>query len=600
MQQFVNIDQEYTVFCLFGGMGGGALGAQMASAEYRGLRGRAVIIGSVDSDPDACADFEMLTGVKATQLDLFDRQQYIDWWGVEPPADWREATPEDLRAAAQGQDPDVVIITAPCKGFSGLLSQERSSSRKYQALNKLTFRGVFLTLEAWRHNLPAFILFENVPRIATRGKRFLREIKGLLAAYGYVFDERHHDCGELGGLAQRRRRYLLVARNPAKVSSYLYHPPRQRVRAIGEVLSELPLPDDPAGGPMHRLPRLQWLTWVRLALIPAGGDWRALQGIEAGKYSIVPESNGLHTNKYRVLRWDGPAGTATGSDRLGSGAPAVADPRLGYQPHRGAYRVGRWDEPSTTVVGSADVRGSNGMAAVADPRIGHTPRDGAMQVGAWDAPAGPVVGSAAVTSSNGMAAVADPRYSRQPRAGVLSVQAWDRPGLTVTGGRDPNGNMLSVADPRLGCSPRNGAYAVTHWDQPAGAVTGAGDVHAQGASCVADPRIPADDERPDPPPVIIAEDGTWHRPLTTLELMALQGFPTRRPDGRPIELAGRSDRAWRERIGNAVPPPTMQAIMEQIIYSLLASETGDFRLDALQTGVWVEPWAPHEERMGAS
>ncbi len=468
MQEFVNIDMEYTTFYVFCGIGGAAVGAQQAVSEYRGLRGRAVVLGGVDNDPDACADFEALTGVRATCLDLFDREQYRDWHGQEPPASWREATPDDIRAAAQGQTPDVVVVTAPCKGFSGLLSQEKSESRRYQALNRLTFRGMFLALEAWKDNLPAFFLFENVPRISTRGRRFLSEIKRLLAAYGYVWDERHHDCGEIGGIAQHRRRYLLVARHPAKVTSYLYHPPRQRVRAIGEVLSQLPMPDDPAGGPMHRLPRLQWRTWVRLALIPPGGDWRDLQRIQPGQYTIT-----------------------------------------------------------------------------------YSPRDGALRVGCWDAPASPVVGSAAVTSSNGIAA---------------------------------------VADPRLGCQPRNGTMGVLAWDRPAGTVTASGDVHA-GAAAVADPRIPADDERGTW--VLVSPWGYWHRPLTTLELLALQGFPTHRADGSPIVLAGRSDRAWRERIGNAVPPPTMAAIMGQMLYSLLASETGDFRLDALQTGVWVRP----EERL---
>lgn len=555
MQQFVNIDMEYTTFYVFCGIGGAAIGAQQATAEYRGLRGRAVVLGGVDNDPDACADFEALTGVRATCLDLFDREQYRDWWGVEPPADWREATPEDLRAAAQGQTPDVVVVTAPCKGFSGLLSQAKSESRRYQALNRLTFRGMFLALEAWKDDPPAFFLFENVPRISTRGRRFLSEIKRLLAAYGYVFDERHHDCGELGGLAQRRRRYLLVARHPAKVSSYLYNPPRQRVRAIGEVLSELPMPDDPAGGPMHRLPRLTWKTWVRLALIPPGGDWRDLQRIRGGEYLIQPymRDGETHPNKYRVCRWDEPAPTVTGS-RLGSGAPAIADMRLGHTPMgngRGAFWVQGWDQPSGTITADPSHRKSGGASVVADPRITHAPRDGAMRVGAWDTPASPVVGSAAVTSSNGIAA---------------------------------------VADPRLGCQPRNGTMGVLAWDRPAGTVTASGDVHA-GAAAVADPRIPADDERGTW--VIVSPWGYWHRPLTTLELMALQGFPTRRPDGSPIVLAGRSDRAWRERIGNAVPPPTMAAIMGQMLYSLLASETGDFRLDALQTGVWVRP----EERV---
>nr|PZN36689.1 MAG: DNA cytosine methyltransferase [Bacillota bacterium] len=475
-------------------------------------------------------------------LDLFSTEDYEAFHGRRPPAGWREATPEDLRAAAGGCTPDVVFSSPPCKGFSGLLPSAAAQSARYQALNRLTFRGIWLALEAWREDPPGLIILENVPRITSRGADLLRDLKGLLAAYGYVWHEGYHDCGELGGLGQRRRRYLLVARRPDKVPVFLYRPPKRRVRSIGEILGPLPLPDDPAGGPMHRLPRLQWITWLRLALIPAGGDWRALQEVRPGTYRIVPE--GGSRNRYRV-------------ERVDSLGPWAADPRLGYQPHKGAFRVGRWDRPATTVVGSVDVRGSNGMAAVADPRIGYSPRDGAMQVGAWDAPAGPVVGSASVTSSNGIAA---------------------------------------VADPRLGCSPRNGAYSVTPWDQPAGAVTGAGDVHAQGASCVADLRIPADHERPDPPPVIIAEDGTWHRPLTTWELAALQGFPLWMPDGSPLVLAGRSDRRWREAIGNAVPPPAARAIAESILLTLLAASTGDeWILSPYGTPPWVAPYSTEEE-----
>jgi hypothetical protein len=63
-------------------------------------------------------------------------------------------------------------------------------------------------------------------------------------------------------------------------------------------------------------------------------------------------------------------------------------------------------------------------------------------------------------------------------------------------------------------------------------------VHAQGAAVVADPRLPAATDQG--VWLIVAEDGTWHRPLTTLELAALQGFPTTLPDGAPLVLAGRS------------------------------------------------------------
>lgn len=240
-----------------------------------------------------------------------------------------------------------------------------AESDKYQALNRLVTRGLLLAMEAWRDDLPAIILLENVPRITSRGKDLLHTVKGLLRSYGYVVSEGFHDCGELGGLAQHRRRYLLIARFPKKVTSFVYKPAKHRVKALGEVIGPLPMPDDPAGGPMHRLPRLEWKTWKRIALIPAGGDWRDLED----------------ANTYRIIPWEEPAGTVTSGNSPSCGAVSVADPRLDHNPRKGVFRVALWDRPATTVVGSASVRGSNGVAAVADPRVGHRPRDGAYQVG---------------------------------------------------------------------------------------------------------------------------------------------------------------------------------------------------------------------------
>lgn len=91
--------------------------------------------------------------------------------------------------------------------------------------------------------------------------------------------------------------------------------------------------------------------------------------------------------------------------------------------------------------------------------------------------------------------------------------------------------------------------------------------------------------------MIIALDGTWHRPLTTLELAALQGFPMIMPDGRPLQLAGKSDARWRERIGNAVPPPAARAIGEQILFALMVSAKGEWALGS--TGVWVKEMMWH-------
>ena len=53
---------------------------------------------------------------------------------------------------------------------------------------------------AWKDDPVELIVFENVPRIANRGRHLLDQITGLLRHYGYAVAETTHDCGELGGL----------------------------------------------------------------------------------------------------------------------------------------------------------------------------------------------------------------------------------------------------------------------------------------------------------------------------------------------------------------------------------------------------------------
>lgn len=485
----------FTVFHLFCGLGGGALGFQQAQESWHGHPAQFQTLGGVDSDPEACADFATLTGTPATCLDLFTRQDYLAFHGHEPGPDWHEATPEDLRQAAGGHRPDVIFASPPCKGFSALLPAKQAASPKYEALSRLTVRGLALALTAWSDNLPGLILLENVPRITSRGQRVLATIQSLLSAAGYLLDERTHDLGSVGGLAQHRRRYLLVARLPTKVPALLYQVPSRSVRAIGSVLGSLPSPDAPEAGPLHRLPRLQWRTWVRLALIPAGGDWRNLPAIPPEPYilPVDPSSDSHHRPSL--------AGSVKSSLSPDGEAPTL---RLGHQPRAGVYQVAPWDEPSSTIVGHARVGGSNGVAA--------------------------------------------------------------------------------VADPRLTCTPRSGAYRVQAWDVPASTVTAHGDVHNQGSASVADPRLPAHSSGTW---TIVALDGTWHRPLTTLELVALQGLPTHLPNGDPLTLAGNSQARWRERIGNAVPVPAAKAIASTMLRTLIGAQVGQFLWSVYLTAVWV-------------
>lgn len=505
--------REFTSGFLFCGLGAGALGFLRSCAQLGGATARFRSLGGVDIDPEACADFEMLTGSPALCADL------------------ATLTPGELRGAWGNRRPDVIFSSPPCKGFSGLLSNRVAQSEKYQALNRLVLQGLFLACETWSEP-PPLIVLENVPRIQSRGAHLLRQVRQLLAGYGYVFHEGTHDCGEIGGLAQHRRRYLLVARRPADVPSFVYQPPRQRVKAIGEVLEKLPLPEDPGAGPLHTLPRLSWLTWLRLALIPAGGDWRDLP-------RVVPEGAERRSVWARcdVRGWYQSARTVAGEGSNG-GFDVVA---LRSPSRPNLFGVRGWDQPALTVTGSASVSGSNGAAAVADPRI--------------------------------------PEWHK----GILGVRQWNEPSGTVTGSAAPSRGAFALADPRelaLGCAPRAGAYGVLSWEEAARTITGSMAID-NGRAAVADPRPPGDHRYP----IIIAADGTWHRPLTPLELAALQGIPTV-IYGRPLELAGRRRSGWIERIGNAVPVGAAQAIGDQLLRALLAAALETWTLGS--TPIWVQ------------
>jgi site-specific DNA-cytosine methylase len=532
-------------------------------------------------------DFGRLAGVSGTVLDMFDREQFIAFHGREPGPGWRECTPQDIQRAAGNERPHIVFLSAPCKGFSGLLSEAKSKTGKYQALNRLTLRGVWLMLEAWADDPPELVLFENVPRLATRGRALLDRITAMLRAYGYATAETTHDCGELGGLAQTRKRFLLVARHMAKVPPLLYEPEKKSLRAVGDVLGRMLLPGDLRAGPMHRVPSLQWKTWVRLAFVEAGSDWRSLNkvAVQDGMlrdYLVVPE---MHRGGYGVRSWSEPTGVVAGESRPSNGAFSVADPRFDQSAQWNdghAYGVKAWTEPSATV--TAKLAPGSGYGTVADPRCPVTLHNNAFRVVRYDGPAQAVTGG--LGSVGGC--VADPRGGPDAELlhGKYHITPWQSPARTVIAG-NANG-AFAVADPRSGMLGdraaylSGGHYGVIPWHQPSGAVSAAA-CHDNGRWSVADPRMPLAADKI--VALIRAIDGTWHRPFTTLELAALQSLVD--PEEQ-LELDGLSDSAWRERIGNAVPSSAAQAIASEMGRTLLLAWSGEtFALSAAP--VWVRP-----------
>lgn len=488
-------EDEILHFHLFCGLGGGARGFNRSTAKVGNVRGVSKCVGGVDSDRRAVLDFGTLAGVPGTELDLFDLEQYRAFHGKDPAPGWREATPDDLRAAAGGRTPNIVFTSPPCKGFSGLLSSARSASARYQALNRLTVRGVMLALEAWKDDLPEFFLLENVPRIATRGAHLVRQIEALLRAAGYATNPTFHDCGELGNLAQRRRRFLLVGRNMAKVPIYLYEPPRRPLRTVGEILEAFPMPGAEEAGPMHHMRRLQWITWLRLAFVEAGSDWRSLEKLRVvdGKladYGIVPAAV-YHAGILGVNSWDEAAPTITGRAQPTTGGFSVADPRI-QGAHHGVLGVVPWEDASGVVQGAS--RPQNGPFAVCDPRMPEgTGEYRQLGVNAWDGPVGTLTGQSA--HGGGAYSVADPRMSDNPdrHQNQFRVVQWKGSAGTIIGATRPGSGAQGVADPRLlsreGASARqyNNVYRVVQWDGPSCAVT-AGQGPTSGGQAIADPR----------------------------------------------------------------------------------------------------------------
>lgn len=648
----------FKVVTFFCGLGAKTLGLLRARSRSGS---RFESIGAFDVDPVAVADFQLLTGALA---------QVVDLGKIKP---W------ELAKRCEGV-PDVVVLSPPCKGFSGCLPESMSKQEKYEALNRLALQSIKLAVTAWPGQLPKLILLENVPRMISRGKKWLAKITKLLRKHDYEIDLEPHDCGEWGGLAQKRERLLLVARLRSACPSYLLRPANLGLRPMSTVLWQLPppVPGSTAGGPHHRLPEINALNWLRLSAIPAGQDWRCIPErvhlVDADPR--LPNDGRRHAGKYGPQDPSRPAHAVIAEARTGKGWSDIADPRCGGDPHgrqSGLYGVSSSEGQSHTVVAAARA-GSHSWASVTDPRLDErsTRQNGGFGVNDSERPGHSVLAEGSVR--NTWSSVSDPRLDCTQRAGSYGVSDSGTPSGTVVAHAHIDNSTTAIADPRSDCPRREDSIGVSDPARPYKTpVIGHQKVENSPSSVadhrVLDARVPAqnrdnfgvqDSAKPSAtiraqhpartapstvadgrelfqptheliasqpwsgdreawvrgdfclvgPEVEItkgargryliirAPDGTVHRPMTTAELMMLQGIPVWHrpgdstelelgdPSGQWVQLGG-SDALVREHVGNAVPVPTAQAIGEVMLELL---DLGAIEVFSLSSGgIWVEP-----------
>lgn len=106
------LKRTLTHFHLCCGLGSGAAGFSDSKPVLGSVQAEWRCLGGVDVDPAGLRDFQMMTGVPGTLMDLFTREQYTAFHGQQPPAGWIEATAEDLRRAAGNEDPDASVSGA--------------------------------------------------------------------------------------------------------------------------------------------------------------------------------------------------------------------------------------------------------------------------------------------------------------------------------------------------------------------------------------------------------------------------------------------------------------------------------------------------------
>lgn len=230
--------------------------------------------------------------------------------------DIRVVTADEIIRCSPTNKIDLIAACPPCQSFSSLTSKyKRKDSR-----DELIFEFARMVEQI----KPAFIMMENVPGLAIKGKKLFTPVINKFKKIGYNIEYRVLEVADYGVPQNRKRLVVLGALGkdisiPPATHSEHTEPGKQKWRTVRDAISHLPEPiglamSKTCGGPKmhnwHISRDLSAINLERLRFIKPGGDRTELP--EHLRPDCHKNKQYGFTNVYGRISWDKPSPTITG------------------------------------------------------------------------------------------------------------------------------------------------------------------------------------------------------------------------------------------------------------------------------------------------
>lgn len=271
--------------------GGGGLTVGLKAQGFR-------VVSAVEIDPHACATYV----ANHPEVEMFHE-------------DISTLRGRDIIKCSPSGKIDLLAGCPPCQGFTSLTYKSGEDPR-----NKLILEMGRLVKEI----KPQTVMMENVPGLASRGKRLLNKFLRLLDDLGYVTQSGVLQVADYG-IPQQRRRFVLVAGRgfdvdlPEPTHSRTGKQGRLEWIGIKDVISNRDRPVTLANAKLRGGP--EEFNWHVVRSISDKNRARLKHAVPGKVWTEIPESlrpkchQGKYrgfTNVYGRMTWNEPSPTITG------------------------------------------------------------------------------------------------------------------------------------------------------------------------------------------------------------------------------------------------------------------------------------------------